>query len=126
MRFRLSLLPVLLCIITVGCSKIGGNDLAGTRWTGEFISSEFEDDERNELSFKFYEGKGDFTYLKYAEQYPEEGVLLYASTESSVTFSKANEDLNGEWRITSQKGKHMTLTRQDGPTTLTINLIKRQ
>lgn len=126
MKFRLSLLPVLLCIITAGCSKLSGNDLADTRWTGEFISTEFEDGQRNDLSFEFYEGKADFTYLKYGEQYPENGVLLYTSTETTVTFSKANEDLNGEWTISSQKGKDMTLTRQKSSTTLTINLRRRQ
>ena len=122
MKFRLSLLPVLMCIIMAGCSKIGGNDLAGTRWTGELTSTEFEADQRNDLSFDFYEGKADFTYLKYGEQYPEKGVMLYSATESTVTFSKANEDLNGEWTISSQKGKDMTLTR----TNMTINLRRRQ
>ena len=122
MKFRLLLLTAVLCIFTAGCSKFSGNDLAGTRWSGEFISSEFEDGERNELSFEFDHGKADFTYLKYGEQYPEKGVLLYTATESMITFSKANDDLNGQWTISSQKGKDMTLTR----TNMTINLRRRQ
>ena len=122
MKFRLVLLITAFSIMTVGCSKFSGNNLAGTRWSGELISTEFEDGERNELSFEFDNGKADFTYLKYGEQHPEKGVLLYTATESTVTFSKANDDLNGQWTISSLKGKDMTLTR----TNTTINLRRRQ
>ena len=122
MKFKLLVLTAVLCIFTTGCSKFSGNDLADTRWTGEFISSDFEDGEKNEVSFEFFDGKADFVYLVYGEQYPEKGVLLYTATESTITFSKANDDLNGQWTISSQKGKDMTLTR----TNMTINLRKRQ
>jgi hypothetical protein len=122
MKLRLSLLAAAICILAAGCSKFDGNDFADTHWTGEFISSDFEDGVKNEVSFEFFDGKADFVYLVYGEQYPEKGVLLYTATESTITFSKANDDLNGQWNITSQKGKDMTLTR----TNMTINLRKRQ
>ena len=113
-------------LFMTGCSKVSVNDLIDTYWTGSFVSSDYSDGQKDDLSIDFFTGKADFTYLKYGEQYPETGVLLYEVDGQKLTLTKANEILDGEWNIDYHKGKDMTLSRNQDEKQLTITLRKRR
>ena len=117
---------VMAGLFMTGCSKVSVNDLIDTYWTGTCVSTEYSEGQKDDLSIDFFTGKADFTYLKYGEQYPETGVMLYEVSGQTLTLTKANEILNGEWSIEYHKGKDMTLSRNQEGGTYTITLRKRR
>lgn len=124
---KITLLFALTALILGSCSKFETKDLIGSYWTGSLTSSAFQDGEKADLSFDFKEGKADFTYLPYAEQHPETGVMLYTLSDGVLTLSKANETLNGAWTITQRKGEYMTLEKTlQEDVLLTIDIQKRR
>ena len=119
-------LIMITSVLLSSCSKFETSDLIDTFWTGTCTSSEYLDGEHNDISFDFENGKANFTILYYGEQYPESGVMLYSISNDILTISKANEMLNGEWKILFRKGKDMTLERTVEEEILTLKLQQRK
>ena len=119
MRRILYFLIIASAVLITGCSKIDlkAHKLEGTFWTGEVYNSIWDEDEHDSVSFDFHKGYADFTYLEYATNNPETGVALYEVKEDKITFSKANDMLDGTWTITELKGGSMTIEMVGSPET---------
>ena len=123
--YRLLSLCIICFSFIVSCSKITLEDLQGTYWTGTMTSSEAME-MPNDLSFEFDKGKADFTYLRYGEQAPEKGVLIYSISDGKMTIQRANEALDGVWNITKENGGTLLLSRTADGQISTISLQKRR
>lgn len=111
MNIRKIIWLALACLTLSGCSKIAiSNDsLDGTFWTGSLKtgSSNTHDD----ISIAFEIRYADFTYLRYGEKDIEEGVLEYKADKTCITFSRANEMLDGKWTVTENRKEKITMHR---------------
>ena len=121
MKLRLSLLAAAICILAAGCSKFDGNDFADTHWTGEFISSDFEDGVKNEVSFEFFDGKADFVNGSRYMNGPEENTPAYRRVGQKVLDIATNisagihiTDSQSGFRAFSPKAKNVFRFKDTG------------
>ena len=129
MKIRHILISMIACLtIGTSCEKaeITTESLIGTYWTGTHVTSDYTNGEKDELGIGFDNGHADFTFLCYGEKDSEIGVASYEANGTTLTISKANAYLGGEWVMTYKKGLDMTLERQDQNTTHTLTLRKRK
>ena len=126
---RIAYLAVILAIsFATGCSKIEIKEkfLEESMWTGTLSHSDADSDEFDSISFEFHKGYSDFSYLEYGSNVTEDGKALYTVSENEITFSKANDLIDGTWIVTEKKGSELVMERQHKTKLLTIELIKRR